>query len=227
MRAMILAAGSGDRMRPLTDTCPKPLLEVGGKRLIEWHLENLQRAGITEVIINTSHHAQMIHDTLGDGNRYGVSIRYSDEQPVALETLGGILQALPLLGTEPFLLLNGDVWTDFPFSELLDKKVVQGHVLLVNNPEHHPQGDFSLHGGHAYYPRKDDSALTYSGIGVFHPDFFKGQTEFNRPLPLAPLLFAKADQDELTAQHLQHQWVDVGTPERLQALDKQLREHNE
>ncbi len=224
MRAMILAAGRGDRMRPLTDNCPKPLLEVGGKPLIVWHLENLKRAGITEIIINTSHHAGMIHERLGDGSQYGVSIRYSDEQPMALETLGGILQALPMLGNEAFMLINGDIWTDFPLIELTTLNVVQAHILLVANPPHHPQGDFSLHGGHAYYPRKDDTTLTYAGVGVFHPDFFSGQTEFNQPLPLAPLLFAKAEQDELTAQHVQHQWIDVGTPERLQTLDSMLRD---
>lgn len=223
MRAMILAAGRGDRMRPLTDNCPKPLLEVGGKPLIVWHLENLQRAGVTEIIINTSHHASMIHKLLGDGSQYGVSIRYSDEQPVALETLGGILHALPMLGNEAFIVINGDIWTDFPLIELTQLSVVQAHILLVTNPPHHLQGDFSLHSGHAYYPRKDDTTLTYAGIGVFHPDFFAGQMAFNQPLPLAPLLFAKAEQDELTAQHLQHQWVDVGTPERLQALDSMLR----
>ncbi len=223
MRAMILAAGSGDRMRPLTDNCPKPLLEVGGKPLIVWHLENLQRAGVEDVVINTSHHAAQLHNALGDGGQYGLRIRFSDEQPLALETLGGILRALPLLDEQPFMLINGDVWTDFPLFELRRLKVAQAHLLLVDNPAHHPHGDFCLRNGHAHYPNSDAAALTYAGIGVFHPDFFAGQADTNQPVPLAPLLFAKANRGEVTAQHLRHQWVDVGTPERLQALDTQLQ----
>lgn len=222
MRAMILAAGRGDRMRPLTDTCPKPLLPVGGKPLIVWHLENLQRAGIEQVVINTSHLSEHLHQALGDGSQFGLQIRFSDEQPRALETLGGILRALPLLGKEPFILINGDVWTDFPVLELRQLEVPQAHLLLTENPEHHPQGDFALHDGQVRYPQTDDATLTYSGIGVYHPEFFAGQSDINEPLPLGPLLFAKADQGAVTGQKMTHQWIDVGTPERLAALDQVL-----
>lgn len=222
MRAMILAAGRGDRMRPLTDHCPKPLLEVGGKPLIVWHLENIQRAGINDVIINVSYLAEQIKSTLGDGSAFGLNIRYSDEQPSPLETLGGILRALPLLGETPFLLVNGDIWTDFPMYKLRRLKVEQAHLLLTSNPSHHPQGDFSLDGAHLRHPQVDTETLTYTGIGVFHPNFFIGQQDSGQPLPLAPLLFAKANQGLITAEHIQHQWIDVGTPERIEWLNETL-----
>ncbi len=222
MRALILAAGRGDRMRPITEQYPKPLLEVGGKPLIIWHLENLRRAGIQEVVINTSHLAGQIHAALGDGRQFGMHIQFSDEQPAPLETLGGILRALPMLGDQAFMLINGDVWTDFPFFELRRLKVEQAHLLLVSNPEHHPAGDFSLNGAQLRYPQAEQQTLTYAGIGVFHPNFFIGQTDNGQPLPLAPLLFAKANLGLVTAQKMHHQWTDVGTPARLKALDTAL-----
>ncbi len=219
---MILAAGRGERMRPLTDNCPKPLLKVGGKSLLVWHLENLHSAGIREVVINTSYMADKIHTVIGDGSEFGLQIQYSDEQPRPLETLGGILHALPLLGTRPFVLINGDVWTDVPLAELCRLKVEQAHLLLAKNPDHHPEGDFSLHGSRLASPRIGEQTFTYTGIGIFHSDFFAGLTDTGKPQPLAPLLFSKARQCLITAQCMPYRWFDVGTPERLKVLDTAL-----
>lgn len=222
MRAMILAAGLGRRMLPLTENCPKPLLQVGGKPLISWHLDNLRRAGVSDVVINTSHLAERIQATLGDGQDYGLNIHYSVEQPQPLETLGGILRALPMLGDEAFMLINSDVWSDFPLLALRRLKVNQAHLLLVTNPEHNPAGDFSLQHGYLTAPSAAGTTYTYSGIGLFHPAFFAEQKNTSEPQPLAPLLYAQARRGRISAEHIQHQWVDVGTPERLEWLNTKL-----
>ena len=220
MRAMILAAGRGERLRPLTDTCPKPLIEVGGKPLIVWHIENLRRAGIEELVINTAWLDHVIHDALGDGSDLGVRIVYSDEGE-ALETAGGILKALPLLGDEPFLLISGDIWCDLDLSALasmtLDK---EAHLVLVENPAHHPEGDFAIEEG--YLKRLGQPTYTYSGIGVFAPSLLDGVTPGKHRL--APILRDKADAGEVTAEVFRGRWTDVGTVERLQVLQDSLFE---
>jgi MurNAc alpha-1-phosphate uridylyltransferase len=217
MKAMILAAGRGERMRPLTDTFPKPLLEVGGKRLIEYHIEALRDAGITEIVINVAYLGQKIIDTIGDGGRYGVSIQYSVENE-ALETGGGIFKALPLLGEKPFLVVNGDVWTDIPFSSLVGKAIEGAHLVLVDNPPHNPKGDFCLNKEFVEPEGKDK--LTFSGIGIYHPALF--QNEKPGRFPLAPLLRDAMVQKKVSGEHFQGFWSDIGTPERLEELDQQL-----
>lgn len=218
MKAMILAAGRGERMRPLTDHTPKPLLEVAGKPLIVYHLHNLAAAGIREIVINHAHLGHRIEAALGDGSAYGVSIRYSAED-TALETGGGILRALSLLGDDPFVVINGDVWTDFPFASLRDKGERLAHLVLVNNPQHHPRGDFSLEHGRVRV--HGDHRLTFSGIGVYRSALFTGCVP--GAFPLAPLLRNAIARDEVSGEHYQGKWWDIGTPERLQALDTSLR----
>lgn len=218
MKAMILAAGRGERMRPLTDTVPKPLLEAGGKRLIEYHLENLAQAGFCDIVINHAHLGEQLETALGDGSRYGVRIRYSAEGS-ALETGGGIFNALPLLGDDAFLVVNGDVWCDYPYANLRERPVDQAHLVLVDNPPQHPRGDFVLAQGMV---RDEDGArLTFSGIGVYRPSLFTGC----RPgaFPLAPLLRQAMLGGTLSGEHYQGRWFDIGTPERLQQLDRLLR----
>lgn len=218
MKAMILAAGRGERLRPLTDVTPKPLIKVAGKSLIEYHLENLARAGFKEIIINTAWLAEKIHLALGDGSNYGVTIHYSDEG-TALETAGGIINALPLLGDEPFLVVNGDICCGFDFSTLPKlKPPTQAHLVLVNNPEHNQDGDFSLQNG--MIGNTGDSMHTYSGIGIYSAEFFKGQTR--GALPLAPIIRNKCENNLVSGQFYDGLWTDVGTVERLQQLDKQL-----
>lgn len=215
MKAMILAAGRGERLRPLTDTTPKPLLTVGKKSLIEYHLENLAKAGITQIIVNTAWLAKEIHHRLGDGGRYGVNITYSDEVE-ALETAGGIIQALPLLGNEPFLVVNGDIFTDFDFSSLepLDT-TMQAHLILVPNPEHHQQGDFAI--SHSLLSNQQPAnRYTYSGIGIYSPPFFSDHKVGK--LALAPLLRNKAENGCVSAQLYNGKWTDVGSIERLLSL---------
>jgi len=218
MKAMILAAGRGERLRPLTDKIPKPLVSVAGKSLIEYHLENLAKAGIDKIIINTAWLAKKIHQQLGDGSKYGINILYSDEGE-ALETAGGIINALPLLGDEPFLVINGDIWCDFDFSTLPDLCTgKQAHLVLVNNPAHHPEGDFSLSG--ALIKNTGQLMCTYSGIGIYSPDFFSAQKK--GALPLAPIIREKCEQDLVSGQYHAGHWTDVGTLERLQQLEQQL-----
>lgn len=218
MRAMILAAGRGERLRPLTDSTPKPLLQVGPKRLIEYHIVNLHDAGITDIVINTAWLGEQIREYLGDGSRYGVTISYSTEPEGALETGGGIYQALPLLGEGPFVVINGDIWTDYPLSDLQLKAGTLAHLVLVDNPEHNPGGDFSLddklvrNGGPA--------ALTFSGIGVYSARLFAG-CEAGR-FPLAPLLREAMQADAVTGEHYRGRWFDIGTEQRLQQLDADL-----
>jgi MurNAc alpha-1-phosphate uridylyltransferase len=220
MKAMILAAGRGERMRPLTDHTPKPLLPVGGKPLIAWHLEHLACAGFREIVINHAHLGAQIEAALGDGSRYGVSIQYSPEGE-ALETAGGIANALPLLGDAPFLVVNGDVFCDYDFSQLARQPMdgVVAHLVLVDNPEQHPHGDFVLSAGRLV--EEGARRLTFSGIGVYRPELFAGVVRGSKA-KLAPLLRAEISQARVTAEHYRGHWVDVGTPERLQALDQQL-----
>lgn len=225
MKAMILAAGKGERMRPLTLHTPKPLLPVGGKPLIQWHMEALQRAGVRQLVINLNHAwlGGQIEDAFGDGSRLDVSISWSaEEQP--LETAGGILRALPLLGSEPFVLVNGDVWCDLDFAHLRLPAGKLAHLLLVDNPPFKQRGDFLLNGGLVANPGGDSCSegLTYSGIAVLSPALFEGLVD--GPQPLAPLLRAAADRGLVSGEQHSGRWIDVGTPERLQQADKLVRE---
>jgi len=221
MKAMILAAGRGVRMRPLTDTTPKSLLAAGGKPLIVWQLEKLARAGIAEVVINHAHLGDMIEAALGDGSRFGVSIRYSRELE-ALETAGGIALALPLLGADPFMVINADIYTDYDFSVLAraDLQVGLAHLVLVDNPPQHPRGDFALEAGRVHESGK--RLLTFSGIGVYAPRLFSGIPP-NAKVPLAPILRKAMAAERVSGEHYRGRWHDIGTAERLQALDAELR----
>ncbi len=217
MRAMILAAGKGERMRPLTLHTPKPLIPVAGVPLIEYHLRALAQAGVTEVVINHAWLGDRIEAHLGDGARFGLQIVYSKEsQP--LETGGGIYQALPLLGADPFILINGDVFTDYDFAVL--QKPLQGlaHLVLINNPEHHLEGDFSLEEGRVLAPTT--ATLTYSGIAVLHPELFAGCQA--GAFKLAPLLRQAIAQGQVSGEQFNGCWIDVGTPERLAAAQAVL-----
>lgn len=225
MKAMILAAGLGNRMRPLTLHTPKPLLEVGGKPLIVWHIEKLQKIGVTEIVINTAWLGEKLAQVLGDGSEFGVNILWSHEGE-GLETAGGIINALPLLGEDPFILVNGDVWTTMDFSTLLDVKLENdlSHLVFVDNPAQHPQGDFILANGRGYTFDQDQQgeALTYSGVAVIHPRMFAGLENGKRPL--APLLKQAMLEQQISASKMQGVWVDVGTPERLNVLDQQIKQ---
>lgn len=220
MKAMILAAGRGERLRPLTNETPKPLIPVAGKSLIEYHLQNLGNAGFKDIVINTAWLAEKIHQQLGDGKKYGVNIQYSNEG-TALETAGGIINALPLLDDEPFLVVNGDIWCDFDFSHMPALKTgIEAHLVLVENPEHNGKGDFCLQ--HGLIKNSGDCMLTYSGIGIYTAAFFAGQPP--GALPLAPILRNKCEQGLVSGQFHDGLWTDVGTIERLQELEKQLSE---
>ena len=218
MKAMILAAGRGERMRPLTDSLPKPLLPVAGRPLIVHHIERLAAAGIRELVINHAHLGGMIETALGDGAAWGVKIRYSDEG-TALETGGGIFRALPLLGGRPFLVVNGDVWCDVDFSRLELPAGMLAHLVLVPNPPHHPRGDFVLQGHRV--TDADGERLTFSGIGIYDPRLFAGCEA--GAFPLAPLLRKAMAEARVSGICHRGLWVDVGTPQRLQVLDRQLR----
>lgn len=213
MRAMILAAGKGERMRPLTLHTPKPLLPVAGKALIEYHIEALAAAGVTELVINHAWLGQQLERALGDGSRYGVRIAYSPENE-PLETGGGIYRALPLLGTEPFVIVNGDVWTDYDFSRLPREPEGLAHLVLVDNPEHHPGGDFVLEQAGVYVD--GGPKLTYSGIAVLRPELFVGCDE--GAFRLAPLLHEAMLHGLVTGEHHAGGWVDVGTVDRLEQV---------
>lgn len=208
---MILAAGRGERMRPLTDTTPKPLLEIDGETLIDRHLRNLAAAGIRDVVINVSHLGARIEAYLGDGSAHGVSISYSREPGAPLETAGGIVRALPLLGSAPFIVVNADVWTDFPLTTLTTQRG-PAHLVLVPNPPHHRDGDFDLVGARV---RRGPvgGAYTYAGIAVFAPALFAGLAD--GPAPLAPLLFAACARGAVTGEVHAGRWYDIGTPARL------------
>ncbi len=217
--AMILAAGRGERMRPLTDAIPKPLLPVGGKPLIFHLIRQLQAAGIHDLVINYAHLGERIVETLGSGETLGVRIRYSHEADGGLETGGGIFRALPLITTDPFLVVNGDIWTDYPFDRLpplLDRDLA--HLVLVDNPAHHPGGDFVLNGDRV---RADgEGKLTFSGIGLYTRALF----DDCRPgkFPLAPLLRSAMTAGRVHGEHYRGRWRDIGTPERLDELDRDL-----
>lgn len=220
---MILAAGVGERMRPLTDHTPKPLLPVAGVPLIEHHILHLAAAGITELVINVSHLAQQIVDYCGKGERWGLSITYSPEDE-PLETAGGIQRAMPLLGDAPFIVLNGDIWIDFPLAQLATYRLRVGetaHLVMVDNPAQHPQGDFTLDDkGWVRFREEGITGLTYAGLGIYTPAFFAGMAPGK--LPLRPLLDAAIATANLGARYFAGHWADVGTPQRLQALDEQV-----
>lgn len=216
MKAMILAAGRGERMRPLTDSTPKPLLRIGGQTMIERHVHALARVGITDLVINYAHLGEQIEAALGDGYAYGVAIRYSPETGGALETGGGIFNALSLLGSEPFLVVNSDIWTDFAFEQLPEQPDGLAHLVMVDNPGHHPQGDFSLSAG--LLSQKGPAMLTFSGIGVYRPELFSGCAA--GAFPLAPLLRRAMDAGQVSGEHYSGSWFDIGTPERLDAVNR-------
>ncbi|MEJ2507877.1 MAG: nucleotidyltransferase family protein [Gammaproteobacteria bacterium] len=227
MHAMILAAGRGERMRPLTDSTPKPLLRAGGHALIEYHLAALVGAGLRDIVINHAHLGAQIESALGDGARYGARLRYSDEGAGALETGGGIFRALPLLGEGPFVVVNGDIWTDYPFEHLAEPAAHMkagadlAYLVLVDNPAHHRDGDFVLQDGRvlaqgpAGAPR-----LTFSGIGLYRAELFAGCED--GAFALAPLLRHAMAAGRVGGEYYRGRWVDVGTPERLAALDAEL-----
>lgn len=223
MHALILAAGRGERLRPLTDKTPKPLLRVGGRCLIGHHLYRLAGAGITDIVVNHAHLGPQIVAALGDGDRYGVHIEYSAEPEGALETAGGIVNALPLLRSDPFLVINGDIWTDYPLEKLPSGIAGLAHLVMVDNPEHHPGGDFLLTGPHLAPPGGGSAgkALTFSGIGVYRRAMFEGLPPARTPL--APLLRTAMAEGRVTGEHYHGRWIDVGTPERLARLDAALR----
>ena len=213
MRAMILAAGLGTRMRPLTNTMPKPLLEVGEKPLIVWHIEQLRDTGFSEIVINVAYLGQQIIEYLGDGSRYGVKLYFSDEQSEgALETAGGIVKALPLL-SDTFLVVNGDVWTEYGYDASFQlEEGSLAHLILIENPKHNPEGDFQLNGSAEKY--------TFSGIGYYSKEMFSSLSYGKQPL--APLLFNAIEKKNLTTEYYDGEWHDIGTPERLIELNKIL-----
>jgi MurNAc alpha-1-phosphate uridylyltransferase len=218
MKAMILAAGDGKRMRPLTDNCPKPLLDVGGKPLMQYHIESLRQVGITELVINHGRLGNMIEEQFGDGSRLNVKIQYSPEGESPLETAGGIKSALALLGSEPFITVNADVWTDFNFDSLPDAPNHLAHLVMVDNPQHNQQGDFYLNGDVLH--DNTGKCLTFSGIALYHPDFFLACPD--GPYPLAPLLRQAIVDQLVSAEHFRGRWVDVGTPDRLNELHQAI-----
>ena len=225
MKAMVLAAGRGERLRPLTDRVPKPLVEVAGKPLISWHLERLAASGIRQVVINVSHLGQKIIDAVGDGGRYGLQVDYSREAE-PLETAGGIAQALPLLGTAPFLLVNADIYCEADFSALRNVDIARrlAHLMLVPNAPHHPQGDFSLDQG--FIGNDGTPRYTYAGIAVVSPQLVQPVKRGDKA-PLAPLLRAGAREHLISGELFGGLWQDVGTLERLAELETQLRKRNE
>lgn len=216
MRAMILAAGRGERMRPLTDTLPKPLLAVHGKALIVWHLERLARNGFSDVVINIAHLGSKIVEYLGDGSQYGLSISYSDEQDSgALESAGGIKKALPLLGDAPFLVVNGDIFCDYEFDASFDLRGKKAHLILVPNPPHNTKGDFGIQ--EHLLLNVAQEMYTFSGIGYYDPSFF--ETVALQKSPLAPLLKEAIDKEQLSGEVFKNIWHDIGTPQRLKEIN--------
>jgi MurNAc alpha-1-phosphate uridylyltransferase len=221
MKAMILSAGRGERLRPLTDQTPKPLLQAGKYRLIEYLIQSLVAVGITEIVINTAHLAEQFPQILGDGQQFGATITYSIEPVGGLETAGGIVNALPLLGDHPFLVVNGDIWTDFPFKELNELSLATdtlAHLVLVNNPKHNLNGDFALTKNKLN--EKDEPRYTYSGIGIYHPKLFSGYQ--SQRLALKPVLTEAIEKQQISGQLYQGSWSDIGTVERLQQLTAEL-----
>lgn len=232
MRALILAAGRGERMRPLTLATPKPLLEAGGKPLVAWHIEKLAALGVRDIVVNTAHLAERFPATLGDGSRWNVRLHWSYEGEEPLETGGGMLHALPLLGDQAFVLVNGDVWSDVDFASLPREPAGLAHLVMVDRPAEKPRGDFDLDADGLLHA-DGERTLTYSGIGVYRPQLLEhwrevigntdGASRMPPQFPLAPLLRAAMAHAAVTGQHHRGRWTDVGTPERLAALDAQLR----
>lgn len=231
MKAMILAAGRGERMRPLTDTLPKPLLKIAGKSLIEYHIEALVKSGIIELVINHAWLGEKIEAQLGDGSQYGARIVYSREEQ-ALETAGGIINALSLLGEEPFIALNGDIFTDYPFAQLqpLGRDFLQGdqtaHLVLVANPEHHKKGDFYCHNHQLSYEQGANKGqrYTFSGIAYYKPEFFQQTIKLKtlEKQALAPLLRTAMKENRVSGEVYKGVWQDIGTPERLVEINQQF-----
>ncbi|MCF7971134.1 MAG: nucleotidyltransferase family protein [Methylococcaceae bacterium] len=219
MKAMILAAGRGERMRPLTDRTPKPLLKAAGKPLVEYTIESLVKAGITDIVINLAHLGKQLKTYLGDGSQYQAHIQYSDEGEIGLETAGGIKNALPLLGSAPFIVVNGDIYCDYPWHNLVNKPLDLAHLILVNNPSHHPKGDFALRSGSILTPEGEEK-FTFSGIGLYHPDLF-AELEPGKSA-LAPLLKKAMQNQRISGEHYAGFWMDIGTPERLKDLSNFL-----
>lgn len=220
---MILAAGRGERMRPLTDHTPKPLLEVGGKPLIVWHIERLKKAGFSEIVINHAHLGSQIEAYLGDGSGWSMNIQYSQEV-TALETAGGIANALYLLGDLPFLVVNGDTFTDIDFKSLRNALQTPNlaHLVMINNPPQHPNGDFSFNSSNQNQLTLNGiNKLTFSGVGIYHPDLFKDIVP-GQAVKLAPLLKKSIADGLITGEHYQGVWHDIGTPQRLSELDATL-----
>ena len=216
MKAMILAAGRGDRMRPLTNTTPKPLLKVKGKPLIQYSIEKLVSAGFKEIVINVAYLASQIIETLGDGHQFGAKIVYSNEGEQGLETAGGIINALPLLGQQPFVVINSDIICEFPLEKLRSQRLKLAHLILVDNPEFNLQGDFSLAANGSLSTANYDR-YTFTGIGLYHPKLFE-----NHPidkLKLGPILKSAADAGDVSGEKFKALWMDIGTPQRLEALE--------
>ena len=227
-KAMILAAGLGQRMRPLTDTLPKPMLSAGGKPLLQYHLEALAKVGVREVIINLAYLGNKIRAFVGNGERFGLTVSYSEE-PEPLETAGALLNALPLLGDEPFLLINGDVWTDYPLADLTACTLQDdedAHLVLVPNPEFHPVGDFSPNASCRLENNPDLEKFTFAGISLIHPRLINSYPNKRLKFPLGEVLRFGIAQDRISAEVYRGNWNDVGTPERLVHLDTQLQKNN-
>jgi len=218
MRAMILAAGRGERLKPLTDNTPKPLLQAGNRSLIEYHLERLALAGFREIVINLAHLGEQIRAALGTGTDWGLNIRYSEEPPGALDSGGGIRQALPMLGRAPFAVINGDIFSNYPLSRLRAVKCEQAHLVLVPKPDYSQRGDFALSAGRL--ANSGEPLHTFSGIAVYHPDFFAGSAPGR--FSVVPLLRAAADAGRLTGELYRGDWHDIGTPGRLEQLRRRL-----
>lgn len=222
MKAMILAAGFGERLRPLTNDTPKPLLKIANKPLIQYHVERLVDAGVRELVINTSWLGDQIESFLGDGSRFGVRIQWSRESE-PLETGGGIRRALPMLGGEPFLVINGDVWTQYPLRKLVEREWTEemdAHLVLVPNPVHHPEGDFTLdERGCVRYPETGDGTFTFSGISVMRPEIFAMFSSASERFPIRDVLAGGIRDGYVTGEVYAESWWDVGTLERLEALN--------
>ncbi len=232
MKALIFAAGLGERMRPLTLHTPKPLLPVAGKPLIAWHLERLAAVGVREVVVNIAWLAGCFAPVLGDGSQWGLRLHFVHEGDTPLETGGGLLNALPMLGEDPFLVVNGDIWTDFDFGTLPAEPAGMAHLVMVDNPAQHPQGDYRLDDGGMLHHDRDGDCLTYAGIGVYRPSIVNGWRAVVGDAPgsehapprfsVVPLQKHFMARGEVTGQHHRGRWTDVGTVERLRALDAEL-----
>lgn len=219
MKAMILAAGLGSRMGELTSECPKVILPVAGRTLIDFHLANLTNAGVTDVVVNLHYQPEKIKHYLANNNPYGLTVHYSEEEEL-LGMAGGVYNALPLLGDEPFIVVSGDMWTDYNYAELIDKTTHLAHLVMVDNPPFHPQGDFELHDGFIAYG--NENTLNFAGCGIYHPEFFanvgKGCYGITKPLSSA------IPQQQVTGEYYAGQWANVNTPEELQQLEQHLQQ---